>query len=112
MGQFRWYTMTDIANFLNRREKITWSVSALPDGNRLYQASSPDSLQDATWIFPKANYSQPLIIGGTGTITVKTGHAKPKVKTQTAGPTVSQDTTEWLVTAGKGTTLQFLVKPL
>ncbi len=116
-GQFRWYTMTDMANFLNRREKITWSVSALPDGTRVYQASSPQSLADCTWIFPKANYAQPVIVGGKGTITVNSGHATPKLKpgkstSKTQSTTVSQDTDEWLVIAGEGTTLQFTVKPL
>jgi hypothetical protein len=111
-GQFAWYTMTDMANFLNRREKITWSVSAMADGTRLYQVSSPQSLQDATWIFPKANYGQPMILNGTGTIQANTGHAKPKLKVQNSATTVSQDTTEWLVTAGKGNTLLFAVKPL
>jgi hypothetical protein len=103
--------MTDMANFLNRREKINWTVSSLPDGTRVYLATSSDSLKDMTWVFPKANYSQPIVFNGLGSISLNLGHAKPRLKLR-QGSQISQDPNEWLVTAGDGNILVFLVKPL
>jgi hypothetical protein len=79
-GRFNWYTMAGIATFLNQREKIVWSTSALADGTRVLDASHPTSLQDATWVFPKSHYAKPVISKGSGQVVVQTGHAKPKLK--------------------------------
>lgn len=79
--QFQWYTMSELAAFLNARKKIQWSIVE-PKGTSslLLKAGSPDSLDHETWVFPKALFEQPLI---------RRGHAK-----------LSSDGTRWLLDAG------------
>ena len=53
-GQFRWYSMQQMADFLDRRLAAQWEMQAPADGDmaRLH-AQSPQSLQGMTWVFPK-----------------------------------------------------------
>ena len=69
-GQFRWYTMSDLATFLNARKQVDWKVSH-HDGQVQIKAKHPTSLEHQTWFFPSARYTEPRISGGTGTVTKK-----------------------------------------
>jgi hypothetical protein len=116
-GAFRWYTMTQLAQFMSKREKITWNVSEVLDGSRLIKATHPSSLKDAAWVFPKAYYSMPLVVKGSATVTSGNGHWKPPLNLvgnllSVVGSLLGQDDGEWLVIAGDGTELQFEIKPL
>ncbi len=53
-GRFRWYSMQQMADFLDRRLAVQWQMQTPADGDmaRLH-AHSPQSLQGMTWIFPK-----------------------------------------------------------
>ena len=53
-GRFRWYSMQQMADFLDRRLAAHWEMQAPSDGDmaRLH-AQSPQSLQGMTWVFPK-----------------------------------------------------------
>ena len=55
-GQFRWYGMQAMADFLDRRLAVQWQVQRPDDGDmaRLH-AHSPQSLQGMTWVFPKGS---------------------------------------------------------
>ena len=85
-GQFRWYTMTDLATFLNSRKQVDWKVSRR-DGRVEIEAKHPTSLEHQTWFFPASRYTEPKISGGTGTVTKKDDG--------------------WLVVAGSTKTLEF-----
>ncbi|NRT55496.1 hypothetical protein [Sphaerotilus uruguayifluvii] len=86
LGQFNWYTMTQMANFSERRLATGWSASSA-SGLSTFTATHPSSLADMTWLLPRARYGTPLITSGSGR--------------------VGSDTTNWVVTATAGTTLKF-----
>lgn len=67
-GRFRWYTMTDLARFLNRREKVRWTL--LHEGAKTVslRALDSDSLAHETWIFPSQYYSGARITRGDATV--------------------------------------------
>jgi hypothetical protein len=84
-GQFRWYTMSDLATFLNSRKQVEWKVSR-HDGEMEIKAKHPTSLEHQTWFFPVSRYAEPRISGGKGTVT--------------------KNDDGWLVTAGLTKTLE------
>lgn len=67
-GQFRWYTMTEMANFLNSRKNVQWKV-AQKDGVTVIDAQHPVSLQHLTWWFPSEKFARPELPNGGGNIT-------------------------------------------
>ncbi len=85
-GQFSWYTMTQMAEFSQRRVEATWSSSVVGTLTT-FTASHPSSLADLTWLLPKSHYGQPTLTSGVGT--------------------VSSDLGNWIVTATSGTSLKF-----
>jgi len=62
--RFQWYTMSGLANFLNQRKKVSWSVVAGTPGTLLLKARSPQSLNRETWLFPRALFDQPKVRSG------------------------------------------------
>lgn len=66
-GRFRWYTMTSLANFLNARMAVKWSVKA--SGHHTYlEASHTKTLDHQTWIFPKSRYGNLHVVRGKAEI--------------------------------------------
>jgi hypothetical protein len=85
-GHFRWYTMTQLATFLNSRKQVIWSTSQ--NGGRVtITATHPVSLEHDTWRLPAANFSEPVTVQGSAQV-VRDGDA-------------------WLVIAREGKELQF-----
>jgi hypothetical protein len=66
-GKFRWYTMTEIATFLNSRQHVEWNVSH-KDGELKIQASHPDSLEHQAWCLPTDKFAEPLVINGVAQV--------------------------------------------
>jgi hypothetical protein len=91
-GYFKWYTMTDLANFMNNRAQVSWRVTEVGLGRHRFSASHPTSLKDQTWILPKCCYSQ------------------PKVELKKAD--VFEDALNWIVIAKDVTELQFDAKKI
>ena len=85
-GQFKWYTMTELADFSQRRIQTAWSSFPL-NGSNTFVLSNPQSLADVTMLLPRSRYGQPRVRYGSAT--------------------VSQDASDWVVTARDGTWLQF-----
>jgi len=79
-NQFRWYTMTQLADFLNTRKKVTWSLVNADGSSLVLKASNPQGLNRETWILAKSQYDQPKLFRG---------------KAQVSG-----DSEHWLITAG------------
>jgi len=95
-NRFTWYTMTDLARFLNERKKTAWQVATLSNGDLRITASHVSSLARHTWAFPKTGYSRPVLTAGS-----------------TANGTVRDDGQgEWLVTANSGKSLTFTTRRL
>jgi hypothetical protein len=88
-GSFQWYTMTQIADFMNLRERTIWHIERNKEQERLI-AEHPENLESLTWKFPKSKYSKPEFEQGQGSIV--------------------EHPTEWQVIAGKGRYLSLLLK--
>jgi hypothetical protein len=85
-GRFRWYTMTELAHFLNSRKRVKWKVSD-SGGMITVEATHPQTLDHETWRIPASKFGQPKIVEGS---------AK-----------VLRDGDAWMVIAGEGTGLRF-----
>ena len=85
-GRFRWYTMSQLATFLNSRKQVIWSASQ--EGNRVTVAAThPVSLEHNTWRLPAGKFSDPMVVQGSAQV-VRDGDA-------------------WMVIARGGRELQF-----
>jgi hypothetical protein len=85
-NMFRWYTLTGLAQFGSKRLQVSW-VEKKNGATRSFEASHPTDLKSFTWILPRAVYSSPKVISGSGTIT--------------------SDNENWIVTANGGKVLKF-----
>jgi peptidoglycan/xylan/chitin deacetylase (PgdA/CDA1 family) len=66
-GVFRWYTMTQLGNFLNSREEVKWKLSERNHRASL-EAANPQSLSHQTWWLPAARFSRPSVVQGAARI--------------------------------------------
>ncbi|HKW16410.1 MAG TPA: hypothetical protein VJO35_02760 [Terriglobales bacterium] len=66
--EFRWYTMTELAQFLNQRKEIKWRT-AEHNGSLTVEASHPHSLAHFAWQLPVEDYGRPTILSGNATVT-------------------------------------------
>lgn len=87
--RFRWYTMSEIAKYLSRRNKLTWKLET-GQGVHTVSASHPDSLVKMAWVLSADDYDKPVISEGNGT--------------------VRRENNQWIVTAIKGKKLSFRAK--
>jgi hypothetical protein len=71
-GQFRWYTMTEMANFLNSRKSVNWKVSQ-KDRIITVDAQHPVSLEHLTWWFPADKFLRPEANGEARVLQTATG---------------------------------------
>lgn len=85
-GHFRWYTMTQLATFLNSRKQVIWSTSR--NGERVtITATHPLNLEHDTWRLPAAAFSEPVVVQGSAQVV--------------------RDNDAWMVIAREGKNLQF-----
>lgn len=64
---FQWRTMTQMADFLDRREETRWSLAS--EGNDVRMtAKNPISLEHQAWLFPMDRYTSPRVESGQGSI--------------------------------------------
>jgi peptidoglycan/xylan/chitin deacetylase (PgdA/CDA1 family) len=83
--KFRWYTMAQIANFLNMRKGVRWNLTQ-HNGLTSLSAAGSQTLAHQTWSLPGNKIEKPVVIQGAATIV--------------------QDGGSWLVVAGEGTQLE------
>lgn len=68
-AQFRWYSMAELSDFMNRRQDVNWRIRELnAQGLQEISASSPTGLQDMTWVFPARFARDIRITEGQGTL--------------------------------------------
>lgn len=65
---FRWYTMTQLANFLNDRREVKWRTTE-KDGLLTLEASHPRTIAHFAWQLPCARYTSPRILSGHAIVT-------------------------------------------
>ncbi|MES2207874.1 MAG: hypothetical protein V4525_13905 [Pseudomonadota bacterium] len=61
-GQFKWYTMTQIADFLNQRDQVEWTIFKNKPSEATLIAKHSKSLRQQNWHFPKDQYDKPYVI--------------------------------------------------
>ncbi len=90
-GRFRWYTMTELANFLNSRKQVKWKVSN-NGGLVTVEATHPQTLDHETWRFPASRFAEPKIVQGAAKVV--------------------RDNDAWMIIAGDGKNLRFETETL
>ena len=91
-GQFKWYTMAQLATFMTNRSKVTWTSGLSTNGKMRVTASHTSSLSSMTWTYPKALYSRPVAVSGSMSV-IDQGQ-------------------DWLVRVNGGTSAAFEAGPL
>jgi hypothetical protein len=91
-GLFRWYTMTQLSSFMNSRATVTWQSGLAANGRMRVTASHPANLGTMSWVYPKGQYAQPVVVSGAVTVLDR-----------------GQD---WLVRVNSGRTAVFEAAPL
>jgi hypothetical protein len=86
-GNFKWYTMTDLAVFLTRRNQVVWNVVSNSAGTSTFSASHDSDLSGVTVLVPKNRYKN---------LSVKTGSAS-----------IKSDTTDWVIVVNSGKSVSF-----
>jgi peptidoglycan/xylan/chitin deacetylase (PgdA/CDA1 family) len=85
-GRFRWYTMAQLATFLNSRKQVVWHTSQ--NGERFtITATHPASLEHYTWRLPADGFTEPVVVQGSAQVV--------------------RDNVAWMVIAREGKALQF-----
>jgi len=72
-GRFHWYTMTELAGFLNQRALVRWTVLHKSAGKVTLHASHPQTLAHQTWTFPQEYYGNARVVEGKATVRVEDG---------------------------------------
>jgi hypothetical protein len=88
LDRFKFYTMSELADFSERRVGSSWRCSGCGSaGIATFSAAHAVSLEDVTWLLPKSSFQQPTVVTGQGS--------------------VSADSKTWIVTAEGGTAITF-----
>jgi hypothetical protein len=90
-GRFRWYTMTELANFLNTRKLVRWKMSE-NGGLISFEATHPQTLDHQTWRISASRFAEPKIIAGSAKVV--------------------RDNDAWMIIAGDGRELRFEMETL
>jgi hypothetical protein len=72
-GRFRWYTMTELSQFLTQRESVRWTLLQTSSGKAVLRASHPKGLAHETWVFPQQYYRDAKVVDGRATVRVQDG---------------------------------------
>ncbi|HVH89535.1 MAG TPA: hypothetical protein VM912_22655, partial [Terriglobales bacterium] len=65
--RFRWYTMSQVAKFLNARQEASWTLED-HGTHSILKATHPESLQHQAWMLPDRRYDRPRILEGSADI--------------------------------------------
>ena len=67
--QFKWYTMTRLADFMTAREAVKWSEQRDASGLSKFRVNHSSSLKEMVWLLPKSRYVD-LPVSANGSVTV------------------------------------------
>ena len=85
-GRFRWYTMSELARFLNQRQDVVWNLE-WHHKRVLISATHARSLEHMTWSLRADKFSEPRVISGQARVV--------------------RGNSDWLVIANPGRKLKF-----
>jgi len=95
-GKFRWYSMPQMAAFLNARRAVQWRIAQAGSGGAVLEAAIPatspsqdpggQTLQHQSWILPDSQFGAPQVVQGKAALRHENGR--------------------WLITAGDCKSLQ------
>lgn len=71
-GRFRWYGMSELADFQNRRMAVQWRTCG-PPAHRQLVAAARDTLEGMTWLIPASLPQTPQVTRGQARITQRNG---------------------------------------
>jgi hypothetical protein len=71
-GKFRWYTMAELAAFLNTRKQVEWEVSAEGRNVKLAATHAQD-LEHQSWWLPATRFREVQIVHGSASIVREDG---------------------------------------
>ena len=67
--QFKWYTMTRLADFMTARQDVTWVEQRDASGLSRFGINHSSSLKEMVWLLPKSRYAD-LPVSADGSVTV------------------------------------------
>jgi hypothetical protein len=67
-GTFRWYTMSELADFLTRRKDVAWRIRSSAEGRQVLLAEAHGGLGHMTWLLPASVYARPIVVEGTAAV--------------------------------------------
>lgn len=91
--QFKWYTMTRLADFMTARLAVTWTEKRDAIGRSRFEVVHPISLDEMVWLLPKTRYADLVV-------------------SQDGNATVSDQGAYWAVRAGNARSASFTAKIL
>ena len=91
--QFKWYTMTRLADFMTARLAVTWTEKRDAIGRSRFEVVHPNSLDEMVWLLPKTRYADLVV-------------------SQDGNATVSDQGAYWAVRAGNARSASFTAKIL
>ncbi len=68
--KFQWHTMTQMADFAQRREQTVWRLASDRNDVRV-TAENKESLDALTWLFPTDRYARPRVESGQGSVSMQ-----------------------------------------
>ena len=79
--QFRWYTMTRLADFMTTRQAVVWRERRDAAGVSQFEVSHPQSLEEMVWMLPKSRYvGQPVSTDGQVSVSDRGTHWAVKAR--------------------------------
>ena len=91
--QFKWYTMTRLADFMTARQDVKWAEQRDANGVSKFVVTHSSSLDEMVWLLPKTRYAD-MPVSADGSVTV------------------SEQGKYWAVRAGNMRRASFTAKPL
>ena len=67
--QFKWYTMTRLADFMTSRQGVAWTEQRSKEGLSKFEIIHSSSLNEMVWLLPKSRYTE-LPVSKDGSVTV------------------------------------------
>ena len=67
--QFKWYTMTRLADFMTARQGVTWLQKRDESGLTKFGVAHSSSLKEMVWLLPKARYPD-MPVSADGSVTI------------------------------------------
>ena len=65
---FRWYTMSGLADFLERREATSWKQHSISHDAVMMEMNNSVDLVNQAWLFDRKHYKKPIVKKGVASV--------------------------------------------